>query len=228
MHIINNYTYTREPVRVCSRCCGMVIERRNSRVAELINTDDDDASIAKSINQSDSMISDQRSERTYSANIKDMISGSDDIEKSHEEEVVTNDNMPPSRQSQYSIQREDGQDFRLTVASSSSEEDFVVITMGHADGRPNQFPVGLDSPAQHSTLDVDALRSKLSQLEAVDDPMASPTGSLPGSVHTNEPFYESENVQLEGGGAHKVVLRIDTAGVVIIWEFSTEPKVCII
>ena len=214
MHVLISYYDNREPVRVCSRCKDVVMERRSSRVAELINTDDP-SMMVESINQSNSSISDQR---MYSTNIKDMVSGSG--ERSHDEEVVANDdNMPPSRQSQYSIQREDKQD-------SSSEEDFVVITMDR--DKPNQFPVGLDSPAQHNTLDVDALRSKLSQLETVDCSMvSSPTGSLQGSSHVQEPFYKSDNVELEGGGAHRVTIQVDMAGVAIIWEFSTEPKVCI-
>ena len=218
MHVlISYYDNNREPVRVCSRCNGVVMERRSSRVAELINTDDP-SMMVESINQSNSSISDQR---MYSTNIKDMVSGSG--ERSHDEEVVANDdNMPPSRQSQYSIQREDTQD----IKHSSSEEDFVVITMDQ--DKPNQFPVGLDSPAQHNTLDVDALRSKLSQLETVDCSMvSSPTGSLQGSSHVQEPFYKSDNVELEGGGAHRVTIQVDMAGVAIIWEFSTEPKVCI-
>ena len=199
------------------------MERRSSRVAELINTDDPSLMDDSIINQSDGLKSDQKSERKYSTNIKDMVSGGGNIERSHDEEVVANDNsMPPSRQSQYSIQREDGQG----IKQSSSEEDFVVITM--EQDKPNQFPVGLDSPAQHNTLDVDALRSKLSQLETVDHPIvSSPTGSLPGSLHAQEPFYKSDNVELEGGGAHRVTIQVDIAGVAIIWEFSTEPKVCI-
>lgn len=223
MHILISYYDYREPVRVCSRCNGVVKERRNSRVAELINTDDPSTVVESINNQPNSSSSDQRSERTYSTNIKDMVSGSGDVERSHDKEVVANDdNMPPSRQSQYSIQREDGQDIKY----SSSEEDFVVITMDQ--DKPNQFPVGLDSPAQHNTLDVDALRSKLSQLETVDCSMlSSPTGSLQGSSHVQEPFFRSDNVELEGGGAHQVTIQVDVAGVAIIWEFSTEPKVCI-
>ena len=192
------------------------MERRSSRVAELINTDELSITGDTNINQSNNSTTDQR---THSANIKDMVSG--DVERSHEEVVANDNSMPPSRQSQYSIQREDGQE----IKRSSSEEDFVIITMGQ--DKPNQFPVGLDSPAQHNTLDVDALRSKLSQLETVDHPMvSSPTGSLPGSLH--EPFYKSDDVELEGGGAHRVTIQVDMAGVAIIWEFNTEPKVCII
>ena len=217
-HKMISYYDNREPVRVCSRCNGVVMERRSSRVAELINTDDPSILVESINNQSNSLTGDQR---TYSTNIKDMVS---DVERSHDEEVVANDdNMPPSRQSQYSIQKEDGQDI---IKCSSSEEDFVVITMDQ--DKPNQFPVGLDSPAQHNTLDVDALRSKLSQLETVDCSMvSSPTGSLQGSSHVQEPFYRSDNVELEGGGAHRVTIQVDIAGVAIIWEFSTEPKVCI-
>ena len=199
------------------------MERRSSKVAaDLINTDD--PSIMESmINQSKTITCDQRSERTYSANIKDMISGSGEFERSHEEVVANDNSMPPSRQSQYSIQREDGQEVNIKSASSS-EEDFVVINIG--EGKPNQFPVGLDSPAQQNSLDVDALRSKLSQLETVDHPISSPTGSLPGSYHAKEPFCKSDNVELEGGGAHQVTIPVDIAGVAIIWEFNTEPKVC--
>lgn len=198
------------------------MERRKSKVAGLINTDDPSV-IEKSmmISQSNNLIGDQR---TYSTNIKDMISGSGEFERSHEEVVANDDSMPPSRQSQYSIQREDGQDVN-TKQSSSSEEDFVVINIDH--DKPNQFPVGLDSPAQHNTLDVDALRSKLSQLETVDHPISSPTNSLHGSLHGKEPFYASNDMQLEGGGVHQVTIPVDMPGVAIIWEFSTEPKVCL-
>lgn len=205
----------REPVRVCIRCHDVVMERRNSKVAELINTDD--PSIV--VDTSDLNI-DQKS---YSTNIKDMVSGSDDIERSHEELVANDNSIPPSRQSQYSIQREDGQDANIKQSSSFSEDDYVII--GCVNDKPNQFPVGLDSPAQHNTLDVDALRSKLSQLESVDNLMVSPTGSLPGSLHTKEPLYKTVDVELEGGGAHRVTIQVDTAGMVIIWEFNTEPKV---
>ena len=210
---------------MCVRCHAVVMERRSSKVtADLINTDD--PSIMESmIGQSNNMINDQRSERTYSANIKDMVSGSDEFERSHEEVVANDNSMPPSRQSQYSIQREDGQEVNIKKSNSASdEEDFVVINIG--DGKPNQFPVGLDSPAEQSSLDVDALRSKLSQLETVDHPISSPTSSLPGSYQAKEPFCRSDNVELEGGGAHQVTIPVDIAGVVIIWEFNTEPKVC--
>lgn len=187
------------------------MERRNSRVAELINTED----LENSITQSIKLLNDP----TFSTNIKDMISGrGDDGEKSHDELVAKDNSMSPS--SQYSIQREDGQDIKY---SSSDSEDFVVITMDH--DKPNQFPVGLDSPAQHNTFDVDALRSKLSQLDTVDHPSSSASSSLSGSLPTKEPFHESRELELEGGGVHRVPIQVDTAGVAIIWEFSTEPKV---
>ena len=198
------------------------MERRSSKVAELINTD---LSILEEsiIFQSNDSTGDQRSERSYSANIKDMIGGSSDLEISHDEVVANDNSMPPSRQSQYSIQREDKQD----IKHSSSDEDFVVITMDQ--DKPNQFPVGLDSPAQHSSFDVDALRSKLSQLETVDHPMlSSPSGSLPGSLQAPEPFYRSDEVELKGGAVYQVSVQVDVAGIAINWEFSTEPKVCII
>jgi len=193
------------------------MERRNSKVAELINTDDPSVVVGTSDLNID--------QRTRSANIKDMVSGNDDIDRSHEELVGNDNSIPPSRQSQYSIQREDGQDVNINQSSSFSEDDYVVIDC--VNDKPNQFPVGLDSPAQRNTLDVDALRSKLSQLESVDNPMVSPTGSLPGSIHAKEPFYKTADIELEGGGVHQVTIQVDTAGVVIIWEFNTEPKVCI-
>ena len=198
------------------------MERRSSKVAELINTD---LSILEEsiIFQSNDSTGDQRSEGSYSANIKDMIGGSSDLEISHDEVVANDNSMSPSRQSQYSIQREDKQG----IKHSSSDEDFVVITMDQ--DKPNQFPVGLDSPAQHSSFDVDALRSKLSQLETVDHPMlSSPSGSLPGSLQAPEPFYRSDEVELKGGAVYQVSVQVDVAGIAINWEFSTEPKVCII
>ena len=127
------------------------------------------------------------------------------------------------------VHREDEEDLNTEHNSSlSHEEEYVIIPLEQARDKPNQFPVGLDSPAQHSTIDVDALRSKLSQLETVDNPMLSPTGSLPpGSVNAKELFFKSADIELEGGGVHHVRIQVDVTGVVIIWEFSTEPKVCI-
>ena len=114
------------------------------------------------------------------------------------------------------------------VDKPSSDQAVNEPSSDQARDKPNQFPVGLDSPAQHSTIDVDALRSKLSQLETVDNPMLSPTGSLPpGSVNAKELFFKSADIELEGGGVHHVRIQVDVTGVVIIWEFSTEPKVCI-
>ena len=156
-------------------------------------------------------------------NIKDMVGNP--MEGSSEQQEV--DSIPPSRQSQYSIQREDGSDLS-NVKKSSSNEDFVVITMDQAVDKPNQFPVGLDSPAQRSSIDVDALRSKLSKLESVDNPkVISPTDSNSSSMQTREPFSKIAEVNLVGGEALRVAVPVDTAGIVIMWEFSTEPKVII-
>jgi len=202
-------------------CNKRVTDWRSPKTAKLINTDDTE----EPLSQSNGLDSDQK---TYSMNIKDMVG--DRMEGSFEQqEVVANDdNMPPSRQSQYSIQREDGGDLSSFQQSSSNDDDYVVITMDQATDKPNQFPVGLDSPAQRTSFDVDALRSKLSQLESVDNPrVVSPIDSNSGTLQTKEPFSKSAEVKLEGGETYRVAVLVEMAGMVIMWEFSTEPKVSI-
>jgi len=204
-------------------CNKRVTDRRSPKTAQLINTDDDN--VEESLGQSNGLDNDQR---TYSMNIKDMVG--DPIEGSLDQQEVFADDesIPPSRQSQYSIQREGGGD-HSNLKKSSSNEDFVVITMDQAADKPNQFPIGLDSPAQRSSIDVDALRSKLSKLESVDNPrVMTPTDSATSSLKAKEPFSKNAKVDLEGGEAHRVAVPVDTAGIVIMWEFSTEPKVSII
>ena len=208
---------------MCSVCNKRVTDRRSPKTAQLINTDDGDT-VEESLSQSNGLDNDQR---TYSMNIKDMVGDHMEGSPEQQEVVANDDSIPPSRQSQYSIQREGGGD-HSNLKKSSSNEDFVVITMDQAVDKPNQFPVGLDSPAQRTSFDVDALRSKLSQLESVDNPrVMSPTNSKSSALQTKEPFNKDAEVDLGGGEAHRVAVPVDMAGVVIMWEFSTEPKVSI-
>ena len=112
-----------------------------------------------------------------------------------------------------------------SVQGETIDESYYLIeTQPQGD---SSFPMGLDEPGAFG-LDVNALASKLATLEerrAGDETEASIADRRrlsTGSGRVGRPEMTEE--VLEGGGVHRVPVRVEKLGTAIVWEFSTEPK----
>ena len=111
-----------------------------------------------------------------------------------------------------------------SVQGETIDESYYLI---ETQPQGSSFPMGLDEPGSMS-LDVNALASKLATLEekrggadgsgSVVEQRRMSTGS--GRVGRTEMTEEV----LEGGGVHKVPVKVEKIGTAIVWQFSTEPK----
>ena len=116
-------------------------------------------------------------------------------------------------------------DYRITsIPGETLDEGYCLID---AESKGESFPIGLDDPGSIS-LDVSALASKLAKLEDNGDEQGQKTrtnSSRTLSIGSGKiDGLDFTEVSMEGGGLHKVPVRVEKCGTTIAWEFSTEPK----
>ncbi len=120
-----------------------------------------------------------------------------------------------------------------SVPGETIDESYYLIETAPPGEKPplgeeggGTFPVGLDNPGSTS-LDVNALASKLATLEgyganqnvgaASERRLSTDSAGRVGCADVTE-------VVMEGGGVHKVPVKVEQHRTAIVWEFSTEPK----
>ena len=112
--------------------------------------------------------------------------------------------------------------FTLTSAkgrTADPDDDFCLI---EAQPKSEAFPLGLDSPGDPH-LDLRALQQRLAILEddnGMDRRAGTPRGRA-GSVVKD--IQEVSEMQIEGGGTHRVTVVVDMPRTVVTWQFSSQP-----
>ena len=111
-----------------------------------------------------------------------------------------------------------------TTTVDPDDEFCVIETMSKND----DFPVGQDTHGD-SRLDVHALRAKLANLESstvngLEEEGGDYRRGSNQTSPTSSDMQEVNDMEVEGGGVHSVVVLVETPRTVVSWQFSSQPK----